>query len=193
MRDNWCVGFTRDYTVGVWVGNFSGEPMWNVSGISGAAPVWLELMNYLQRNRSSATPLMPKGIVRARATFPPGIEPEREELFLAGTEPLSAHAAAPSVDSRLVPRIAYPPEGTIIAIDPDIPEDNQRIFFEAENTGVGSLRWRLNGELLPAGEEGRRWVPRPGRYELALIDGSAKRLDSVSFTVRGVAQSDRLR
>ena len=38
MRDNWCIGFTHKVTVGVWVGNFGGEPMWNVSGVSGAAP-----------------------------------------------------------------------------------------------------------------------------------------------------------
>ncbi|MDD3845824.1 MAG: penicillin-binding protein 1C, partial [Syntrophorhabdaceae bacterium] len=44
MRDNWCIGFSRRYTVGVWVGNFSGEPMRNVSGMSGAAPIWLEVM-----------------------------------------------------------------------------------------------------------------------------------------------------
>jgi len=37
--DNWCIGFSRRYTVGVWVGNFSGAPMKDVSGISGAAPV----------------------------------------------------------------------------------------------------------------------------------------------------------
>jgi len=40
MRDNWCVGFTDRYTIGVWVGNASGEAMHDVSGISGAAPVW---------------------------------------------------------------------------------------------------------------------------------------------------------
>jgi penicillin-binding protein 1C len=39
MRDNWCVGFSDRYSVGVWVGNFSGAPMWDVSGVSGAAPV----------------------------------------------------------------------------------------------------------------------------------------------------------
>src|SRR5205823_4265019 len=47
MRDNWCIGYSRDYTVGVWTGNFSGESMWNVSGITGAAPVWVEIMNWL--------------------------------------------------------------------------------------------------------------------------------------------------
>ncbi len=39
MRDNWCVGFTERYTIGVWVGNASGAAMHDVSGISGAAPV----------------------------------------------------------------------------------------------------------------------------------------------------------
>ncbi len=47
MRDNWCLGFSSRYTVGVWVGNFSGEPMHDVSGVSGAAPVWRDIMNYL--------------------------------------------------------------------------------------------------------------------------------------------------
>lgn len=44
MRDNWCIGWSPEYTVGVWVGNFNGEPMWNVSGMSGAAPIWRQLM-----------------------------------------------------------------------------------------------------------------------------------------------------
>lgn len=50
MRDNWCIGWTTDFTVGVWVGNFSGEPMWNVSGISGAAPIWRQIMLQLHPN-----------------------------------------------------------------------------------------------------------------------------------------------
>lgn len=49
MRDNWCVGFTSDYTVAVWVGNFNGDPMWNVSGMTGAAPIWRRLMLSIHR------------------------------------------------------------------------------------------------------------------------------------------------
>ena len=41
MRDNWCVGYTDKFTVGVWVGNSSGAPMRDVTGITGAAPTWL--------------------------------------------------------------------------------------------------------------------------------------------------------
>lgn len=51
MRDNWCVGFSRDYTVGVWVGNSGGEPMWAVSGVSGAAPVWRVVMDQLEKGK----------------------------------------------------------------------------------------------------------------------------------------------
>ena len=47
MRDNWCIGFSRDYTVGVWVGNFEGDAMHDVSGVTGAAPVWREIMGAL--------------------------------------------------------------------------------------------------------------------------------------------------
>lgn len=49
MRDNWCIGYTSDYTVGVWVGNFNGQPMWNVSGMTGAAPIWRHIMMALHR------------------------------------------------------------------------------------------------------------------------------------------------
>jgi penicillin-binding protein 1C len=57
MRDNWCIGWTPDYTVGVWVGNFNGEPMWDVSGVSGAAPVWRGLMLFLHPHPSFSKPL----------------------------------------------------------------------------------------------------------------------------------------
>lgn len=49
MRDNWCVGFSRQFTVAVWVGNAAGDPMHDVSGVSGAAPVWREVMDWLHR------------------------------------------------------------------------------------------------------------------------------------------------
>lgn len=51
MRDNWCVGWSEDFVVGVWVGNFDGKPMWNVSGMSGAAPIWRNLMMALNPER----------------------------------------------------------------------------------------------------------------------------------------------
>lgn len=48
-RDNWTIGFTDDVTVGVWVGNFDGSPMQNVSGITGAAPLFRIAMSAAMR------------------------------------------------------------------------------------------------------------------------------------------------
>ena len=44
FRDNWTVGYTRNVAVGVWVGNSDGRPMVNTSGVTGAAPIWNQVM-----------------------------------------------------------------------------------------------------------------------------------------------------
>ncbi len=46
-KDNWTVGFTTEYTVGVWVGNFNATPMRKVSGVSGAGQIFTDVMNML--------------------------------------------------------------------------------------------------------------------------------------------------
>ena len=44
IKDNWTVGYTRNVVVGVWVGNNDGQPMVRSSGLTGAAPIWNEVM-----------------------------------------------------------------------------------------------------------------------------------------------------
>ncbi len=55
FRDTWTVGFTRDYTVAVWVGNFDGAPMRQVSGVTGAAPLWQRIMLHLHEQQEPAS------------------------------------------------------------------------------------------------------------------------------------------
>ena len=180
MRDNWCVGFSSRYTVAVWVGNFDGSAMWDVSGVSGAAPVWLEIMNHLNASAPSQPPAVPPGLERALVTFGPNLEPPREEWFLPGTavtevlEKTSASAAA---------SIVYPADGQIIALDPDIPTDSQRVQFEAQSAPAGSS-WQLDGGAV-AGTDAVLWPPALGRHRLALLDALGNALDSIEFEVRG--------
>ena len=47
FRDNWAMGYTPEFTVGVWMGNFDGTPMQGVSGVSGAAPVLHAVFDHL--------------------------------------------------------------------------------------------------------------------------------------------------
>lgn len=177
MRDNWCVGYSEAYTVAVWVGNFSGEPMHEVSGISGAAPTWLRVMSYLHRSRASLPPTAPDGVVRRSVVFPDGNR--RAEWFLAGTEPATdaiAHAAAP-------PQIVSPVEGAILVLDPDIPQDHEKLALVASRTD-DALRWRLDGRPLGDAATPVLWRPRAGRHQLRLEDAAGHVLDEVRFFVK---------
>jgi len=180
MRDNWCIGYSRKFTVGVWTGNFSGEPMWNVSGITGAAPVWIEVMNFLHRNCPSIKREVYPGLVRREIEFHQGITPSRKEWFIRGTEPDSKDQRI----GRFYPRIVYPLSGTIIAIDPDIPLELQKIFFISQ-TNENDVRWVLNGVPMETLGKTIPWTPKTGKYSLALAKGEGKIVDSVSFEVRG--------
>jgi penicillin-binding protein 1C len=184
MRDNWCVGFSDRYTVGVWVGNFSGAPMWNVSGISGAAPVWLDLMNYLHRNGKVRPPMQPKDVIMKRVTFGPASEPDRDEYFIRGSEPAGAVAHISGADMAVGKiSISYPADKTIIAVDPDIPAENNMIFFEA--TAGGQFAWMLNQEKIGDGSKTVSWKPQLGMYKLSLVDQGGNAIDSIKFEVRG--------
>ena len=62
FRDNWCVGFTGDLTVGVWVGNFDNKPLRGVSGVSGAGPIFKRTMLALHEEREPRWLTRPSGI-----------------------------------------------------------------------------------------------------------------------------------
>ena len=185
MRDNWCVGFTERYTIGVWVGNFDGSPMRDVSGVTGAAPVWLELVEFLHRHSASNPPLKPEVVVPREVEFENGIEAAREEFFVAGTE-VSVIAAKPAATARA--GIAYPGNGTIIALDPDMPAAVQRVRFLAAPQIAGQ-RWQLDGERVGTPDAPVFWAPRPGRHDLILVDSGGAQIDRVQFEVRGALRT----
>ncbi len=62
-RDNWAMGYTRDYTVGVWVGNFNGVPMQQVAGVAGAGPLLRRVMLFLYGQKTPPDFERPKGLV----------------------------------------------------------------------------------------------------------------------------------
>lgn len=54
-RDNWCIGYDDNYVVGVWTGNFDASAMRHVSGITGAAPIFRDVMKYVHQYRSRSS------------------------------------------------------------------------------------------------------------------------------------------
>jgi len=185
MRDNWAVGWSQRYTVGVWVGNASGESMWDVSGTTGAAPVWSEIMGFLHRQEPSRAPAPPAGVVQVDVRFGNDIEAARREWFIAGTEQavfaLDSKPKGPPDGDAASGRIAAPADGTIIALDPDIPPNRQRVRFEADGQRV---QWRIDGKPLAKGNVAL-WLPWPGRHQIELVDARGRVLDAIRLEVRG--------
>jgi len=203
MRDNWAMGFSQRYTVGVWVGNASGAPMWDVSGTSGAAPIWAALMNYLHKTERSRAPAPPAGLVQSRTQFGnqggSPLEAARNEWFLQGTEQtvFAMNSGAetqgavwargqkglrkPATEPDAPPRITAPASGTIIALDPDIPPKHQRLSFSAEGRGT---RWLMDGKEFARGPQAQ-WMPWPGRHVVQLVGADGKVADEIKLEVRG--------
>ena len=190
MRDNWCIGYSRRYTVAVWVGNASGSPMHDVSGISGAAPIWREVMDWLHRGdplharptvRSTA-PAPAAGLRRTDIRFEPPVEPARSEWFISGTEMRVVKAA----QAQALASIAYPANGSIIALDPDIPPSRQRIPLRLSTRSGRGWQWQLDGHPLARSDRPQSWLPMPGTHHLSLHDAQGQLLDEVSFEVRAL-------
>ncbi len=93
FRDNWTVGYTPNLAVGVWVGNANNAPMINISGVSGAGPIWHHFMRTVLRGQPELGFTRPEGLVQAEVCSLSGKLPTpdcpytRREWFIAGTEP----------------------------------------------------------------------------------------------------------
>jgi membrane carboxypeptidase/penicillin-binding protein PbpC len=93
FRDNWTVGYTTDYVMGVWAGNDDNSPMINVSGITGAAPIWHDSMLVAEQGHPIQDFVNPGGLEQATVTYPDGVQ--TTDLFLPGTVPTFAETPTP--------------------------------------------------------------------------------------------------
>jgi 1A family penicillin-binding protein len=150
-RDNWTIGYTPRLVTGVWVGNADHSPMYEVSGITGAAPIWHDFMEKAHRGLPIQDFPRPEGIVELEVCAFSGKLPNpycphrRRELFIAGTEPtqtcslhrlvkidsLTGLPASPSTPpERVVEKVVtiFPPEAIAWAREqgfPIFPQDSQ--------------------------------------------------------------------
>lgn len=169
FRDNWAVGYTPEFTVGVWAGNFDGSPMRDVSGVTGAAPILHEIFQWLRERRGTTWYRQPEGIVEKRIDpltgrldpagivekfaarhLPPPAQPgDRDPAgrVLLGAEYRDWLATADSASFALKEEpaplhIVEPLPGATYFIDPDLPESSQWIPLRA--IGPASAAWTSN-------------------------------------------------
>jgi len=185
FRDNWTVGYTPRYTVGVWVGNFDGSPMRRVSGITGAGPLFRDVMLQLEAGRPKTPFPEPEGIVKTKICPLSGLRPGPacpsaiEELFLAGTAPEKecglSHRPGPRRSNvqaslrrpRAVLSVETPLPGDVYKIDPVLRPEFQVLRLQAsvsDEAAVEAVEWWVNDRLVGRAKYpyALAWPLRPG-------------------------------
>ena len=95
-RDCWCVVYSPEYTVAVWVGNFRGQPTANLSGATAAAPIVADVVRELFGGSTPAPFARPEGVVSASVCAFSGLLPApgcihlRREYFFTGAVPIES-------------------------------------------------------------------------------------------------------
>ncbi len=174
-RDNWALGYSPSYAVGVWVGHADGSPIpldenGGVStGASGAAPLWHAAMEILLRAKPPEFFASRWGASGGESAFAPRFEPK--------------HLALP-VRGGL--KIEVPVANSVYRVHSYLPLAHQKILarvtFAPEQKSP--LRWYLDGRSLTADSRvSEVWIsPEEGRHELQVVADNGE-TQSVSFRV----------
>ncbi|HUJ14907.1 MAG TPA: transglycosylase domain-containing protein [Thermoanaerobaculia bacterium] len=195
-HDNWTVGYTHDVTVGVWVGNFDRTALRNSSGVTGAAPIFHDVMLAAAKDhgpivdRPADLELQP---ICALSGHRPSIDcPNVEQEWLPANAPVefcSWHHAdrvelpaeyraleTPRFAVRTSPtlRILAPANNTTFLIDPTLHRQFQALKLKATST----VTWSVDGR-----KSGDEWPLRAGEHTIVATDSLGNR-DSVKITVR---------
>jgi penicillin-binding protein 1C len=180
FRDTWTVGFSRDYTVGVWIGNFDGSAMQGVSGVTGAGPLWSRIMLHLHERDEPPPFPAPAGYVRTQICTTTGHAPMHDcrAVVYEWVKPSDLAAVRRPVPEKLGSeydpwlaqhpesahsafRIVFPHNGDVFvrdAVTTAVQAREQQIALRAAGTN-GKVEWRVNGTALPLDSEGRAFWP----------------------------------
>src|SRR5690606_38056819 len=128
-----------------------GQSMRDVSGVTGAGPIWQEIMMYLHQTHDSPHPTPAAGVVAQRVSFANALEPTRVDYFLEGMAMRHVGLAKQATAAAAVARIVEPVSDTVIALDPDIPSGHQRLLLKAvglDDRGRQKVTWRIKGTTI---------------------------------------------
>jgi penicillin-binding protein 1C len=183
-RDNWTIGYTRDVTVGVWVGNFDLTALRNSSGVTGAGPIFHAVMLAAAREHEQIVE-RPADLERVPVCALTGLRPstacpevdnewlpsEAAVMFCAHPRKHENGIARISRPERL---IVNPPDNTTYLIDPTLRREFQALRLRASSEAT----FTIDGKRVR-----NEWPLEPGRHVVAAVDERGRR-DTVTITVR---------
>lgn len=183
-RDAWAVGYSANFTVGVWMGNLNRSSMHEISGARGPALVLRSVFAELERQAESrglyrSPVLVHRDTCAMSGALAGGSCPLAHEIFLVGTEPTTecrlthvanygndSHSEGPTTsvsppenssdfrDEPLV--ITMPTAGLHIARDPRIPDDAERLVLHVEGVEPHeTIEWIMDGVVVGRSKPGK--------------------------------------
>jgi penicillin-binding protein 1C len=137
FRDAWSIGFSNDYTVGVWVGRADGAPRPDSVGREAAAPILLKTFGLLPKDRGP-DPAPPAGAVVVQST----------QALPAALRMFTREAAPPKPVQSTVPppTIRFPPNGATLPLAKNNAKHGG--IQLAADGGRAPLTWLVNGQLI---------------------------------------------
>lgn len=198
-RDNWVIGYTPRYTVGVWVGNMDQKEMKNVSGITGAGPIYQAVVNATSKFYHSGAFVSTHNYDKAQiCSKSGGIATEQcphsyTEKYVKGTAPkhdCKLHSRVLLTENDKEPfKILSPVSGAIYAVDPNIPRELQKIDFKTSHKeNIKEISWFRNSERIATlnSLEELKWQLEKGKHKLkaeVIFQNGKKDSDTIYLNV----------
>jgi penicillin-binding protein 1C len=204
FRDNWTVGYTPNYTVGVWVGNFDATPMFNISGVTGCGPLFKDIMLLLENKNAEVIFPRAEDLIKVKicplsgnlaTAHCPGT---MEDIFIKGTEPQAfcpIHTGADEPKGFLAVEkeefeIAFPQDNDVFKLDPILRRSFQKIKLKTnvpDQTAIDRVEWWIDSQKIGDASFpfSLFWNLDPGLHRIkAVAFEGKKRWKSSSVTIK---------
>ncbi len=166
-RDNWALGYTPEFSVGVWVGNMDGSPMRGITGVTGAAPALHEIFKHLHETRGTTWFQPPAGISTHRV------------------HPLTGRLATDGQAGSVIEKCLWPPD----AARPEDFDPAGRVLLPSEySEWLASSQNALGDWVAAAGHDGELRVLHPPPGTIYYLDPDLPAI-SQRLRLRAVAKS----
>jgi penicillin-binding protein 1C len=198
FHDNWTIGYTTEIVVGVWVGNSDHEPMREVTGLTGAAPIWHQFIRAILSGTPETKFIQPPDLERVEVCALSGLLPgeicpyRRHEWFIQGTQPQE-------VDT--IYRLVVVDDATGLLANENTPAERQltRVALDLPPQAHPWAREQgllLYSDVLTASQplaggstSTELWLARPGDLSVYRID---RGLDTTSQRIQVEAVSNQV-
>ena len=154
-HDNWTVGYTPDFSLGVWVGNNDNSPMIKLTGITGAAPIWNQFFTEFYKDKPKNSFNFP--------SRPPAIIPNISSL-----------------DSPESLEIVYPQNLSSFQSAPLMVSSEAITFKERHGAGIKKIFWVVDGKNLG---QNPNWRPVAGEHTVMSIGQTNNNSEVVSSVI----------